>query len=48
MPCAKCVELERQLKKAWEDILKMDDEIQRISELIRQIEQPNAPEARSL
>lgn len=45
MPCKDCIEKDRQLREAWERILKMDDELQRISELIRQIEQPDAPKA---
>ena len=31
MPCAKCTELERRLKEAWETILRLDGEIKAIS-----------------
>ena len=43
--CKECAETERQLREAWETILRMDEELRQISELIRQIEQPDAPEA---
>jgi len=41
MPCPKCTELERQLKEAWETILRMDTELKRISEILAQIEATN-------
>ena len=34
MPCQKCVELERQLKAAWEQILRMDGELKKISNIV--------------
>lgn len=34
MPCAKCIELERQLKEAWERILKIDEELQLATRLL--------------
>ena len=40
-----CVLLRRSLQEAWERILKLDDEIQRISALVRQIEGEDAPQA---
>jgi len=46
MPCPTCIELKRQLKEAWETILRLDTELRAISELVRQIEQPNAPKAK--
>ena len=42
--CAQCAELERQLKDAWAQILRMDTELKKLSELVAQIEAVQAPE----
>lgn len=45
MPCTKCTELERQLKVAWETILRMDATIKELSDLLTAIEAERAAKA---
>jgi len=42
MPCAKCTELERRLKEAWETILRMDTTIKELSDILTAIEAERA------